>query len=196
MNADEPTVALHAVLERSAANGPGARAVVWFQGCPLACPGCFNPRTHAAQGGDRVAVADVIERVLSGRDGLEGVTVSGGEPFAQPLALTALLCGIRARSTLSTLVFSGYSLREIERDPPRAASLAWIDVLIAGRYVASQRRARALLGSANQRIHRLSARYGLAELAATPACEVQIDALGNLVATGVDPLVLRVGERP
>lgn len=37
---------LHAVVPRSAANGPGVRYVVWSQGCALACPGCFNPETR------------------------------------------------------------------------------------------------------------------------------------------------------
>jgi pyruvate-formate lyase-activating enzyme len=36
----------------SRANGPGLRAVVWFQGCTRACPGCFNPATHDPRGGD------------------------------------------------------------------------------------------------------------------------------------------------
>ena len=38
---------VHSVLPRSAANGPGERAVVWFQGCDLRCPGCWNESTHA-----------------------------------------------------------------------------------------------------------------------------------------------------
>src|SRR3972149_712339 len=39
---------LHALLPRSRANGPGMRAVIWFQGCTRGCPGCFNPETHAS----------------------------------------------------------------------------------------------------------------------------------------------------
>ena len=40
---------LHALLPRSRANGPGVRLVLWFQGCTLGCPGCFNPTTHAPE---------------------------------------------------------------------------------------------------------------------------------------------------
>ena len=42
---------IHAFEPRSRANGPGARFVVWFQGCTLGCPGCFNPHLWAARGG-------------------------------------------------------------------------------------------------------------------------------------------------
>ena len=44
-------IRLHAFESASRANGPGLRAVVWFQGCTLGCPGCFNPGTHNASGG-------------------------------------------------------------------------------------------------------------------------------------------------
>ena len=34
-------------------NGPGVRAVVYFQGCNLGCAGCWNPSTHAFTGPSR-----------------------------------------------------------------------------------------------------------------------------------------------
>ena len=45
--ARQVSAAIHAIEPRSRANGPGARFVVWLQGCTLGCPGCFNPATHA-----------------------------------------------------------------------------------------------------------------------------------------------------
>jgi anaerobic ribonucleoside-triphosphate reductase activating protein len=64
---------IHAVLPRSAANGPGLRFVIWSQGCTLACPGCFNPRTHPAGGEPRTA-GDLAAAALAAgrRDGIEG----------------------------------------------------------------------------------------------------------------------------
>lgn len=38
---------VHAIMPVSYVNGPGARAVVWTQGCRLRCPGCSNPLTHS-----------------------------------------------------------------------------------------------------------------------------------------------------
>jgi len=52
-------VRVHATEPRSRANGPGARFVVWMQGCTLGCPGCFNPTTHDATGGREVTVEEI-----------------------------------------------------------------------------------------------------------------------------------------
>ena len=56
-------VRVHAIEPRSRANGPGARFVVWMQGCTLGCPGCFNPTTHDAAGGREVEVAEVAAQL-------------------------------------------------------------------------------------------------------------------------------------
>ena len=41
-NAGELLMQVHAVMACSLVNGPGRRTVVWFQGCKLSCPGCWN----------------------------------------------------------------------------------------------------------------------------------------------------------
>ena len=75
---------LHALIPASLANGPGLRAVVFFQGCTLACPGCFNPGTHPFAGTE-ISVLALAERVVRAyrEYKLEGVTFSGGEPMQQ-----------------------------------------------------------------------------------------------------------------
>jgi anaerobic ribonucleoside-triphosphate reductase activating protein len=65
-----------------------------------------------------------------------------------------------------------------------------VDVLIDGRYRAAERLGAGLRGSRNQQIHLLSERHTLAEVEATPTGEVRISASGELVLTGVAPLVL------
>jgi len=180
-------VNLHGVLDRSAANGPGIRTVVWFQGCSLGCRGCFNPESHAPTGGYRAPVGDLVADIAARRDAISGVTVSGGEPFQQPAALYRLLHGIRAATDLSVLVFSGYRLSEIARLAGGPSILRCIDVLIAGRYVPARRLGTGMLGSANQHIHLLSDRHGIAEVARTPAAELRIAADGRVTVTGIDP---------
>ena len=174
---------VHAIEPRSRANGPGARFVVWLQGCTLGCPGCFNPGTHAS-GGREVDIA-----TLDFGD-VEGISLSGGEPMQQPEAALALLERARARG-LSTLMFSGYTKAEIKALPGGPALLAHLDVLIDGRYVAGERLATGLRGSANQRIHLLTARYTLADVEATPVAEIRIGPTGDVVLTGVNPLKLK-----
>jgi anaerobic ribonucleoside-triphosphate reductase activating protein len=190
-----PALRVHGFERRSRANGPGVRATLWVQGCSLGCPGCFNPGTnpgtHAAAGPD-TPVAELVDRILAEGEGIEGLTISGGEPFEQADGLLALLTAVRAADPrLSVLVFSGFTLEEIEGRPRGPETLALIDVLIDGRYLAGERLGRGLRGSGNQRIQLLSARYTLAEVEATPDGEIRIDPAGGLVISGVAPLRVR-----
>jgi anaerobic ribonucleoside-triphosphate reductase activating protein len=66
--------------------------------------------------------------------------------------------------------------------------LACIDVLIAGRYDASQRLARHLQGSANKTIHFLTDRYNMSDLQAIPPAEVLITDTGEILLSGIDPV--------
>jgi anaerobic ribonucleoside-triphosphate reductase activating protein len=180
---------VHAVEPRSRANGPGARFVVWLQGCTLGCPGCFNPGTHDAAGGRagrEVPVAELAAQ-LAATPGIEGLSLSGGEPLQQPAAAAALLDAARALG-LSTLAFSGYTEAEIRALPGGPEVLARLDVLIDGRYVAGDRVGIGLRGSANQQIHVLGRRHTRAEVEATPTAEIRIARDGSVVLTGVEPL--------
>jgi anaerobic ribonucleoside-triphosphate reductase activating protein len=174
-------------MGRSRANGPGTRAVIWTQGCDLGCPGCYNPETHAG-GGELWAIGDLIGWAIDQGAAIEGVTVSGGEPLQQPAALLALVTGLRERTDLSIVVFSGYRRAEIERATLGPAILDQIDVLIDGRYVAPIHAGRRLRGSDNQRIWCLTDRYTIADVEATPATEIAIAADGSVRLTGVSPL--------
>ncbi len=180
---------VHGVEPRSRANGPGARFVVWLQGCTLGCPGCFNPTTHPADGGHEIEVAELAAQLEA--SGAEGLSLSGGEPFQQPAAALALLEAARAQGK-STLAFSGYTLDELRALPLGERILAHLDVLIDGRYVAGERLATGLRGSENQRIRLLTSRYSEADVAATPEAEIRISPTGEVILTGVDPLKLKV----
>jgi len=90
--------------------------VIWFQGCSLGCPGCFNPATHDPRGGYESDTESLAAEILAMSDQVEGVSISGGEPFQQPAALLDLLIRL-ADSHLSRLVFTGYTLPEIDRLP-------------------------------------------------------------------------------
>ena len=161
---------VHGFVPVSRANGPGRRAVVWVQGCTLGCPGCFNPETHPFAG-PRTGVDDLFAQVVA-CDGIEGVTVSGGEPLQQRRGVAALLARLRAETDLSVVVFTGYSWVEAQRFGDVLAS---VDVLLAGR-----------LGQ--KTTHFLTGRYSAADLAAVPPAEVLIEPDGTVVLSGTDPL--------
>jgi anaerobic ribonucleoside-triphosphate reductase activating protein len=185
------TARVHAIEARSRANGPGVRFVVWFQGCTLGCPGCFNPTTHPEVGGRDVTITELATQLRAARDaGSEGLSLSGGEPLQQPAAAAALLAEARALG-MSTLAFSGYRIDEIRALPLGPEILGLLDVLIDGRYMSGERLAAGLRGSANQRIQLLTPRYSLADVEATPVAEIRIGPTGEIVLTGVDPLKLK-----
>jgi anaerobic ribonucleoside-triphosphate reductase activating protein len=186
MNA--PLLRVHRFLPHSRANGPGARAVLWLQGCSLGCPGCYNPATHPPGGGDIVPIEDLFARLVALGDGIEGLTVSGGEPLQQRTALLALLQQMRRATPLSVLVFTGFTWEEVGRFPEAGELLACTDVLIAGRYEVGRRLARGLVGSANKTVHFLTDRYTTADLEAVPLAEVLISAEGEVVLSGIDPV--------
>ncbi len=169
-------------LSRSAVNGPGERFVLWVQGCPLACEACWNPDTWAFARRDIREVDAVAAEVLA-TEGIEGVTFSGGEPFAQARALAALGTRVRA-AELSVFVFTGYEFDELTR-PEHRALLALVDVLVTGRYrVAERCDDLPWRGSRNQRVHFLTTRYGPEDLATAATTEVFIDESGALRVTG------------
>lgn len=175
-------VNLARTLAHSAVNGPGERFVVWVQGCPLACPGCWNLDTWPFERRELRSVEELAASILA-TEGIEGVTLTGGEPFAQAKALAELAKLIRATG-LSVLVFTGYDLDELTR-PEQRALLDVSDVVVAGRYIAEQRVSGcALRGSANQRIHFLSDRYSLADMEEVPEVEFILGKDGRLAVTG------------
>ena len=185
---DDQLLRLHRFVPASRANGPGLRAVIWVQGCDLGCPGCFNPQTHPHQGGQLLAVSDLFQRIAALEARIEGVTISGGEPLQQWRPVLSLLQRIRRETRLTSVLFTGYTWQEVNRLPGADQWPACVDVLIAGRYVAKQRLAADLRGSANQTIHLFTTRYRLADLQAVPPAEVIIAPGGEVLLSGVNPL--------
>jgi anaerobic ribonucleoside-triphosphate reductase activating protein len=179
---------IHHWTPNSCANGPGKRAVVWVQGCSLGCPGCFNPETHPRHGGNVVQVDELLGKLIALEEQIEGLTISGGEPLQQIPALLALLQELRRETKLSVLVFTGFTWAEVKCMPRSAELLATIDVLIAGRFEASQRLAQGLIGSANKTLHFLTQRYAWKDLQRTPPAEVWIASDGEIELSGIDPL--------
>lgn len=175
------TLRLHRVLERSAANGPGERFVVWVQGCRLACPGCFNAETWDFAGGFPVSTEALAGRI-NATPGLRGVTLSGGEPLEQPEAVADLLA--RVSPALDRVLYTGYSWSELERDPRLAAALEGVDLAVAGRFVRSRAKgAGRWAGSTNKEARALTGRIGLDEFPEFRV-EARIAEDGTLLVTG------------
>jgi anaerobic ribonucleoside-triphosphate reductase activating protein len=109
--------------------------------------------------GERLPVDRLLGEIRSA-PGIEGVTLLGGEPFAQAGALLPLAEGVRAAG-LGLMAFSGFTLEELRGQGPRAAALLGaLDLLVDGPYLASGASdRRRFIGSENQRVHFLTGRY-------------------------------------
>lgn len=138
--------------------GPYDRFVIWVHGCCFDCDGCLARNTRFG------AYEDIEINVLAKKianSSCEGITVSGGEPFLQPVSLLTLFREIKKQRDIGVIVYSGFTLDEIRQDRDKLSVLSEIDVLIDGRYIKELDDGRAYVGSSNQRIHYLTSRYAV-----------------------------------
>ena len=191
---------LHALIPASRANGPGIRAVVFFQGCSIGCPKCWNPSTHQFLGTE-VTVDVAVQEVLRAHQEytLEGVTFSGGEPMQQADSLLRLIQSLHQQaSELSFGMFSGYAEHELAKgqywvwgdgsSEPYRKSLwqeirACLDFAILGRFNQAQPSSLPLRTSRNQVLRLFSDRYTPADFS-EELIEVSIHEGGRAEVTG------------
>jgi len=134
-----------------------------------------------------VIIDELFQRVVKLSKNIEGISVSGGEPLQQFQPLLAFLKRIRKKTNLSVIVFTGYTLKEIQQMQGTSELLECIDLLIAGRYDKTRRIGKDLRGSANQHLHFLSDRYTEDDVKTAPPAEVLIAKNGQVTVTGIDP---------
>lgn len=167
--------------------GPGRRIGIWFQGCRIRCPGCVSQDTWAADAGKRMPLHALIAWCQEvGSAGFDGITLSGGEPFDQPQALSALLDALRdwrtqAHLDFDILCYSGYPAKRLrERHAP---ILKKLDALIPEPYVDSLPLSHLWRGSQNQSLLTLSAR---GETRYREYLDAPADSLGKRLQVEVD----------
>ena len=156
---DAHVLNIAAISARTQALGPGTRAAIWVQGCPLNCRGCVAPEwipfTPATQ--------MTPEQIVNGLDldQISGMTFSGGEPMEQAAGLAAIARLVRERKDLDLICFTGYRYERLVNDPPNSGVpelLAEVDVLIDGPYIQALNDSIGLRGSSNQRVIHLTSR--------------------------------------
>lgn len=140
--------------------GPGTRAVLWVQGCPLRCPGCLAPEAQPFSGG-RVERVEDLAGHLADLPEIEGVTFSGGEPMSQAGALCQLIDLLRSRRELTYMAYTGLTLEDLRRagTPSQRGLLERLDIVVDGPYIESRHTDLLWRGSDNQQVHFLSPRY-------------------------------------
>lgn len=137
--------------------GDGARVGLWLQGCSLGCRGCVTPHLWSTEGGAFVCAAALARELVQRFPTLDGVTISGGEPFEQPEGIEVFGLTLRTLGVEDIGVYTGFSLRELDSFWPGRPWTAWVRWLIDGRYEASRQGEDGWRGSVNQRMYRVRA---------------------------------------
>ncbi len=187
-------------LARSAVNGPGTRAVIWVQGCPHRCRGCFNRKSWPFSPVLTVSADELAGRILA-TAGIDGVTFSGGEPFAQSDALACV--GEQVRDAgLTVVTYTGYTYGQLAmgKIPSWNRLLAVTDLLIAGPYIDTMACNDPYIGSSNQQVLPLTGKIPAGSLNVRDTgerIEFTIAPDGTITTTGFPraPMVRQIAGR-
>ena len=143
------------IIDESIVDGPGFRMSVFVQGCSHRCEGCHNARTWDFDGGHIETVENIVQR-FNKNPLLDGVTITGGEPFDQASASAHLAKQIKDLGK-TVVTYSGYCFEELmeksKTDPGIKTLLDNTDILVDGEFKL-QLRSLDLdwRGSSNQRV--------------------------------------------
>ena len=150
------------VIKESIVDGEGLRYVIFTQGCNHNCLGCQNPDTHDFNGGTEVEINTLLKEIYD-NPLIDGVTLSGGDPFFQAEKLIHLVNSLKQHG-LDVWAYTGFEFEEflkfIENKPSdkrinehMIRLLEYIDVLVDGKFVLEKKTLnKTFVGSTNQRL--------------------------------------------
>ena len=147
------------LIESSEANGPGKRAVVWFQGCNLRCPQCCNPELQPMESESAFEMtprdlAVWFKGVLNSDPSIRGLTLSGGEPML-PSRVDELAMFLNIARSISVVPFDVMVFTGVENIRHHIGA----DMYIAGPYDDSLCNTTGIVSSTNQKILRFSGAF-------------------------------------
>ena len=145
-------------VDDSIVDGAGLRFTVFTQGCAHNCEGCHNPDTHDFQGGEETTTEKIIQEFTE-NPLLDGITLSGGDPFYQAKACAALAKAAKDAG-MNVWTYTGFTWEELlsgaNGENGWMELLSHTDVLVDGRFVLSERTLELpWRGSRNQRVIRV-----------------------------------------
>jgi pyruvate formate lyase activating enzyme len=106
---------IHSIESFGTHDGPGIRLVIFTQGCHFRCLYCANPDTWDTQQGSELSLDEIVKMAIAqkaffGKRG--GVTISGGEPTLQRVALITLFKKLHEAGINTALDSNGKLLNE------------------------------------------------------------------------------------
>ena len=133
-------------------DGPGLRASIYLAGCYHRCPGCHNPQSWDMNGGKEMKVDEIVE--ILKQSGHTKFTITGGDPFYQPMGLLELVVRIRKEIPGSNIwCYTGFLFEDLLDREEMVLILKNIDVLVDGPFIQELRdESLTYRGSSNQRV--------------------------------------------
>lgn len=121
-------------------DGPGIRTIIFLKGCPLTCKWCANPESqsfHTEKMGDEVFgyeidVENVVKRALRDMPFFKrsggGVTISGGEPLAQPEFTKSIIDRCRELGIHVAMETSSFTQFDVYKEVVENLDLLFTDI--------------------------------------------------------------------
>lgn len=135
------------LVSESYVDGPGIRFAIFMQGCHRHCDGCHNPITHDPNAGYFVNTDDIIYQFKL-NSLLDGITLTGGEPFLQPVPAIEIAQAAK-NFGLNVWCYTGFTFDDVKSSP----LLNFVDVLVDGEFRLVERDLNLRFrGSRNQRL--------------------------------------------
>jgi anaerobic ribonucleoside-triphosphate reductase activating protein len=156
------------IEHNSTVDGEGWRTTIFFQGCSHHCKGCHNPQTWDFNGGNEMTLSqlmDIIEDDRKDNPLIDGVTLSGGDPFFQAKEVEKLCKELKERD-YNIWAYTGFEFErfiEYKQNPSKCTDekvtrdmlelLNYVDVVVDGKFIQELKTLdTAFVGSSNQRI--------------------------------------------
>lgn len=138
------------IVEGTSVDGPGLRTSIYLAGCNHHCPGCHNPDSWDAQGGEERTLDELMQVIAYNE---APVTLSGGDPLQQPDGTRALVHRIKQELGYNVWCYTGYGWEEILADDKLLETVREVDVVVDGPFVLAERDiSLRFRGSRNQRL--------------------------------------------
>lgn len=146
-------IRLSGTIKESIVDGPGMRYVIFTQGCLKRCFLCHNADTQPLDGGYIEQTDNIVNEFIK-NPLIQGITISGGEPFLQAKACLYLAKKAHEHQ-LDVYIYSGYKYEELikSNEPSIISLLEEADFLIDGPFINDLKSYDLLFrGSSNQRL--------------------------------------------
>ena len=162
------------------AQGPGVRYTIWTQGCSIHCPDCSNKDTWDPKKGQEYAIDELVYDILM-TPGLDGVTITGGEPLDQ-FQETFILCK-KLYGKISIFLTTGYTEEQLYEKGLYLIK-SFVDIICTGPFEQDMICVGEWKGSSNQELRFLTSRGRDQENYPKVLKEIFISPTGMALETG------------